>query len=194
MRAHCCRWIALIALSLGASACTRAPVAQEETSCPDVQTAGPIDPPLLAFLSRARAAHHLADQLEASDPAAAIARLQELTGGPEPDTGGPRRPEIREVLADTYARLADLESRRGGFGAAQAHIERGLGLAREITYFRGHLLEVRGHVYERQGEALAGTGDSAGAREARQRALAAFESAMKLQARVIECSLQSGSP
>ncbi len=115
---------------------------------PAADSAVPVDPALLAFLSRARSAHHRADLHEDERPQRAAKALEELIDGPLPE-GGTMLPEVREVLADTHARLADLESRFGKYDAARQHIHRGLELAQEISYFRGHLFEVRGLVAER---------------------------------------------
>ncbi len=159
--------------------------------CPEETLGLPIDPPLLAFLSRARSAHHLADgQLEAEDSQQATQVLEALLSGPLP-AGSEARAEVREVLSDTHARLADLLSRAGDFDGALRHVERGLALVPETTYYRGQLLEQRGHVEERRAAALADAGDTAGAAAARQRALQAFAQAMDLQAKVIECSLRA---
>jgi hypothetical protein len=98
-------------------------------------------------------------------------------------------PEAREVLADTRARLADLESRRGRFDDAAKHVDRGLEQAREVTYFRGHLFEVRGLVEERRAKQLRDKGDTAGADAAKKRALDAFEQSMDIQAEVIGSAL-----
>jgi tetratricopeptide (TPR) repeat protein len=174
--------VAVLALALAiASGCAErsAPAGCGETD------AAPVDPTLLAFLSRARSAHHLADQHEEDnqlDPA--IAALDQVITGPIP--GGSTPPaEAREVLADTRARLADLESRRGRFDDASKHVERGLEQAREVTYFRGHLFEVRGLIEERRAKALREKGDTAGADAAKKRALDAFEQSMDIQAEVI---------
>ena len=111
-------------------------------------SAVPVDPVLLAYLSRARSAHHRADLTEANDPKMATTALQQFVDGPLPP-GGTSLAEVREVLADTHARLADLWSRQGEFDRAKQSVARGLELAREISYFRGHLFEVRGLVDER---------------------------------------------
>jgi tetratricopeptide (TPR) repeat protein len=156
--------------------------------CGDADAA-PVDPTLLAFLSRARAAHHLADQHEQDEQLEpAIGALQKLVDGPLPGGAAPA-PEAREVLADTRARLADLTSRLGRFDEAAAHVERGLEQAREVTYFRGHLFEVRGLVEERRAAGLREQGDSAAADAAKQRALEAFEQSMEIQGLVIKGAL-----
>ncbi|MBN2193942.1 MAG: hypothetical protein JW751_14090 [Polyangiaceae bacterium] len=113
-----------------------------------------VDPALLAFLSRARSAHHRADLLENDGSIqGALAELSAIIDGPMP--GGPRGlPEVREVLADTLARRADLASRLGRHDSAVNDVQRGLGLAPETTYFRGHLFEVLGLVEERRSWAL----------------------------------------
>jgi hypothetical protein len=149
-----------------------------------------VDPALLAFLSKARSAHHVADQQEASgDRAAALRALQSLTAGPVP-TGG--APEVEEVLADTRARSAELLSQVGRFDQADEELEQGLVHAKSPTYFRGHLFEVRGLVEERREKALRGNGRGQEADKARERSLNAYEEAMKIQAQVI--GIGSGTP
>jgi len=162
--------------------------------CPPVPSAQPVDSVLLAFLSRARAAHHAADRAEhAGDPARAARLLADLIQGPVP--GGSAPPvEAREVLADTRARLADLSSRGADFDAADAHLRAGLELVPDTGYFRGHLFEVRGVIEERRAKALAAQGDTQGAAAANQRALEALEQAMSIQADVIRGATDAGTP
>jgi hypothetical protein len=146
-----------------------------------------VDPALLAFLSQARSAHHVADLKEAAgDQPAAIRALAELT-----DTAKPpgTAPEVDEVLADTRARLADLLSQAGQFDRAEAEVVAGLEHARARTYFRGHLFEVRGLLEERREKALRVKGHGQEADRARERSLGAYEEAMKIQAQVIEKSI-----
>jgi tetratricopeptide (TPR) repeat protein len=158
--------------------------ASEPEHCPEVQTGTPVDPALLAFLSRARSAHHRADVPEQrGDLKGAIRELEKLVAGPTLP-GNPA--ESREVLADTRARLADLRSRDGDYERAEADVAEGLRLVPETSYFRGHLFEVRGLSEERRSKALASAGDSAAADAAKTRALAAFQQAMETQAAVIE--------
>lgn len=153
-----------------------------------------VDPVLLAFLSQARSAHHLADQREASgDTEAALRTLQALTDGPKPAGDAP---EVGEVLADTRARMAELLSRAGRFDQAAREVEAGLANARAPSYFRGHLFEVRGLVEERREKALRSSGRVQEADQARERSLSAYEEAMKIQATVIQeaAPSPSGSP
>jgi tetratricopeptide (TPR) repeat protein len=171
---------ALLTLAPG---CKRA---SERERCPEPTSETPVDPALLAFLSRARAAHHRADDPEQrGDLKGAIRELEALVAGP---TLRGNAPEAREVLADTHARLADLRSRDGDFDRASSDIERGLALVPELSYFRGHLLEVRGLSEERRSKVLTSNGDTAGDERAKSRALAAFQEAMEIQAAVIERS------
>lgn len=159
----------------------------ELSECPP-DAAAPVDTELLAFLGRARSAHHAADQLEErSDMATAITKLKEVTTGPMPKA---EHAEVREVLADTLARMADLESQRGNFDVALDHVGKGLGLAPAPSYFQGHLVEVRGLVEERRAERLKADGRETLATQATERALASFEQAMKIQAQVIDQSLR----
>ena len=151
-----------------------------------------VDPVLLAFLSKARSAHHLADQLEAKgDVASALRALQGLTGGAAPPG---KAPEVDEVLADTRARAADLMSRAGRFDQADAEVSAGLEHAKAPSYFRGHLFEVRGLVEERREKALRGSGRGQEADQARDRSLDAYEEAMKIQAEVIGSAAPTPTP
>lgn len=151
-----------------------------------------VDPALLAFLSKARAAHHQADLAEdAKDTRRAVAVLEQLVFGPRPSFGK-LPPEVSEVIADTRARLADLRSRDGDIKGALRDIDEGLGLAAAPTHFRGHLFEVKGIVLERRIEALKESGDGVGAERARVEAIDAFNEAIEIQNKVIESALPDG--
>jgi hypothetical protein len=151
-----------------------------------------VDPALLAFLSKARAAHHQADLAEGvKDTQRAVAVLEQLIVGPRP-SGSKLPPEVSEVIADTRARLADLRSRDGDIKGALRDIDEGLGLAATPTHFRGHLFEVKGIVLERRIEALKESGDGAGAERARVEAIDAFNEAIEIQNKVIESALPDG--
>ena len=188
---HAARTLGVLLLAIGLLvACSRgeqtAPVA---SACPELPAAPVVDPALLAFLSRARSAHHMADRHEeAEELPAAVAALDKLLAGPKPGAAAPP-PEVREVLADTHARLADLESQLGEFEAADRHVALGLKGALEPSYFQGHLYEVRGLLEERRAKALRDRGDPGGADKASRAAITAFEQAMQIQARVIEGTL-----
>ena len=162
--------------------------------CPCEPGSAPVvDPKLMAFLSKARAAHHEADLAEqAGDTKRAIAVLQQLVGGPRPP--GPAAPEVIEVIADTFARLADLESAAGDFDAARKDVDRGLELATTPTHFRGHLFEIEGVIEERRAKALAAKGDAPGAEQAKQAAIKAFQQAIEIQDEVIAKALGDGGP
>jgi hypothetical protein len=148
-----------------------------------------VDPTLLAFLSKARAAHHEADLAEdGGDVRGAIAALDGLVKGVRPGGAHPR-PEVAEVIADTRARLADLRSASGDFAAASADIEDGLRLAPTPTHLRGHLLEVRGVVEERRSKSLKEKGDATAAERARQDAMRAFQEAIEVNDEVISHAL-----
>jgi hypothetical protein len=154
-------------------------------SCPCEESGALVDPGLVAYLSRARAAHHVADAHETEgNLSAAALELDRLVAAPRPGRAEVYA-EVEEVLADTHARLADLRSRLGDFDRASHHVELGLASARGATYFRGHLFEVLGLVNERQSAVLKAKGDAVAAEAARRRALDAFEQAMKIQDAVI---------
>jgi tetratricopeptide (TPR) repeat protein len=149
-----------------------------------------VEPTLIAFLSKARSAHHNADLAEeAGDREAAIRALLRVVEGPRPGGEAPL-PEVAEVMADTFARLADQRSALGAFDKALADVDAGLKLATAVTHFRGHLFEVRGLVEERRSKALKEKGDEAGAAKARDAALAAFEEAIEIQDQVISQALK----
>jgi len=175
----------LLALLLGVASCARREPAPQR--CAELDAGSPVDPLLLSFLSRARSAHHLADAHEAEgDLSAAITPLEGLVVGPLPRAGNDElAPEVREVLADTRARLADLRSRQGSFEAALADAHLGLELARDPNYFRGHLLETEGLVEERHAKSLEAR-DPAAAAALRKRAIGLLEQAMSVQSGVIE--------
>jgi tetratricopeptide (TPR) repeat protein len=144
-----------------------------------------VDLDLMAFLSEARALHHQANvKEEAGDIAGAIAAMQQLVRAsrPHPDE---RLPEIDEVLADAYARLAELQVRAHDVDSATASIREGMTYAPDPTYFRGHLLEVAGIAEETRASLLADAGKAQEAAQARARALASLQQAVDVQEQVI---------
>jgi tetratricopeptide (TPR) repeat protein len=148
-----------------------------------------LDEVVLAYLSNARSLHHEADLAEdAGDNKGAIAALDRLLAKPEPR----QAPEIDEVIADTHARLADLRSKSGDFQLATKHVDQGLARAQRVSYFCGHLLEVRGLVEERLSKDLALKGDAPGAAAAKDRAMKAYEDAIVIQDEVIKKGTTDG--
>jgi len=163
---------------------------RDVVECGDRQsTTMPIDPTLLAFLSRARVAHHMADLKEDADPAGAVAALSAVVDGPVPRHDGIAPAEAREVYADTQARLAELESRLLRFETALRRIDSALLWVPETSYFRGHLFEARGIVEQRRAEDLSKANRTTESAAAKQLAIAAFETAMQIQADVIRQTL-----
>ncbi len=163
----------LLCCALGLLACGRPQLAASER-CAGQDAGTPVDPLLLAFLSRARAAHHVADNLETKgDLNGALAPLTSLVAGPFPPGNGKElAPEVNEVLADTLARLADFHSRLGAFDQALAEVRAGLENAGGPNYFQGHLLETQGLVEERRAKSLEASDPkaAAAARATRHRA------------------------
>jgi len=193
-------WVltALVTVQLGVMACVEpdgpplATTAAPAVSCDCGAGAPVVDRALLAFLSKAKAVHHHADIAEADDATdQAIAVLQTLVNGPIPGGKQPP-PEVREVLADTLARLAELRSAAGDFAAAKRDVERGLGLAVERTHYRGRLMEVLGVVEQRLHRKLQEDGNEAGAQQAKSRAIEAFQKAVAIQDEVIRDALGDG--
>ncbi|RLB60013.1 MAG: hypothetical protein DRI90_14715, partial [Deltaproteobacteria bacterium] len=161
-------------------------------SCECAAAAPVVDPALLAFLSKAKAIHHQADMAEEDQaPEQAIEVLLRLVDGPVPGGQEPP-PEVREVLADTLARLAELRSARGGFEAAKQDVQRGLALAVKRSHYRGRLMEVLGVVEQRLHRKLLDDGDEGAAKEAKNRAIEAFGQAVAIQDDVIRDALGDG--
>jgi tetratricopeptide (TPR) repeat protein len=180
-------WIYLAALLLVLGGLVFVGCAKDDSAaCGDTDGAAPVDTKLLAFLSKAKSAHHIADQFEADGELdRAVETLRKLFDGSADESSA----EVREVLADTRARVAELESQLGRFDQAANDVDRGLELAKDPTYFRGHLFEVRGLVEERRSKALKEKGDTAGAEASKKKALEAFEQAMSIQDQVIKKAL-----
>ena len=144
-----------------------------------------VDSELLAFLSLARAHHHEANLLEQSgDVQGAIGALKRIIDAPKPHAGQ-KLPEVEEVLADTYARMAELELGAKDTASAQRDVQAGLTHVSEPTYFRGHLLEVYGIVEEARTAELADAGNAAEAERARTHGLALLREAVDVQEAVI---------
>lgn len=150
-----------------------------------------VDKELLAYLSEARALHHQANlQESANDLPAAARTMDRLVAAQQPHAG----PEVDEVLADAYARLAELQLRQDAIEPAARAIASGLAHAPEPTYFRGHLVEVEGLVEEARATRLADAGKLEEAVAARTRAIALLEEVVKIQDQVIKSSLNDGGP
>lgn len=180
--------IALVALT----GCAQETAAPPVETCPPVEGAPVVDTALLAFLSKAKSAHELADILIDDEKATeALAALDQLVEGPLPG-GDTTPPEVNEVLADTLARTAELRSELGAYDEARRDLVRGLERARERTLFRGRLMEVRGVVEQRRHDELLAAGDETGANEAKARAIEAFQEAVAIQDDVIRRALDDG--
>lgn len=193
-RARALGVVLLCAVAVAAGCADQGAPTREDRSAPTAGASAkrrPVDAGLVAFLSKARAAHHSGDLAEsAGQLELAIRHVEVVVAEPLPAPG----PEVDEVLADAYARLADLKSRTGKFDDASRDVDRGLERARQTTHFRGHLFEVRGLVEERRMKALEAAGDGAGAERARKAALAAFEEAIRIQDEVIKELLPDPAP
>jgi hypothetical protein len=163
---------------------------QEATTVADTTgSAAPIDTETMAFLSAARSLHHVADlKEEAHDLPGAIEAMTRLVRLPIPHPGM-RVVEVEEVLADAYARMAELKLRNGDVDGAARDVESGLEHVQEPTYFRGHLLEVEGIVEKTRAAQLADAGQTAQAEQARERANQLFYESVRVQEQVIEKTL-----
>jgi hypothetical protein len=146
----------------------------------------------MAFLSEARALHHTANvHDESGNSAGAIAAMERLVAAKPPASARPS-PEVEEVLADAYARLAELRLRSRDLDAAAKAVASGLTHAEETSYFKGHLIEVEGLIEEARTAEFADAGKPAEAARARDRALRLLEEVVKIQEQVIQRSLVEG--
>jgi hypothetical protein len=155
--------------------------------------AGPVvDVEVMAFLSEARALHHEANIKEDdSDLAGALAAMDRLVHATRPHAGQ-KIPEVEEVLADAWARAAELQLKKHDLESAKKAVAEGLAHAPEPTYFRGHLLEVEGIVEEASAADLADAGNKDEAQKARARAIALLREAVSVQEQVIGKALGDG--
>jgi hypothetical protein len=182
---------ATLAGALAVTGCGRSERSAPRASEAD---AGPVfDVETMAFLSKARALHHEANlREEAGDLRGAAAQVERIVRAnrPHPDHVVP---EVEEVLADAWARLAELDVRIGELRGAAEAAKEGLTHARGPTYFRGHLLEVQGIAEESRAAALADGGDARGAEKARAAAMHLLEEAVAVQDQVIAEALDAGA-
>ncbi|HEY1958945.1 MAG TPA: hypothetical protein VGH28_25205 [Polyangiaceae bacterium] len=177
----------ITAFALVLARCDRAP----EGAAGD--DAAVVDTQLLAFLSLARSHHHEATILEQSgDKRGAIDALRKITTAPKPHDGE-KLPEVEEVVADAYARIADLEVETNDTSNARKDVETGLRHAPDPTYFRGHLLEVYGVVEQTRASQLADAGQDAAAAEANAHAVTLLRQAVDVQEGVIGRALDGGA-
>lgn len=168
-------------IALGLAACGRT-----ETSDTQASSQQAVDNSVMAYLSMARARHHEANVQEAQgDVAGALAALTQLAHAPTPHPGT-TIPEVDEVLADTYARMAELELGRDGLDAAAHDVDDGLLHAKDPTFFRGHLLEVQGIIEEARGNRAADAGKTDEAARARKRAVELLREAIAIQEKVVQ--------
>ncbi len=187
MSHRCEGWLAvsLLGVLMTLGACDRSSPAPG--SCPPAPAASvaPIDRALLAFLSKAKAAHHQADLAQDNgDQSGAIAALHVLVEGPRP---GGERPaiEIREVMADSRARMAGFLSAKAKHDAAEGQLRRGLAELPERNLYRGRLMEMLGVVEEARYRAFKAAGEHDKATRAKVRAVRAFDAAIAIQDEVI---------
>ncbi len=183
------RFALLVALALAAGCAQPEQPTKDDTLACREKAGQAVGPGLLAYLSKARAVHLQADLAESDNhPDEAIALLDKFVHAPAPG-GKDMAPEVREVLADTLARLAELRSVRHEYDTARADIQRGLEIATERTHFRGRLYEVLGAAEKRLYQELHDKGDEPGAQAAKKRSIAALEEAVSIQEEVIQRAL-----
>ena len=96
-------------------------------NCPALDAGSPVDPLLLAFLSRARSAHHLADDFEGAGDLTAAPRRSNVSSRARchAPTAQSSLPRCAKCWPTRYARLADLHSRQGAFDRALEDVQVG---------------------------------------------------------------------
>jgi hypothetical protein len=147
-----------------------------------------IDTEVMAYLSMARALHHEANLKEDGDVPGAIAALDRLTSAARPHPTE-QVPEVEEVLADTFARVAELHVRQGDVKKANESVREGLKHAPGPSYFRGHLLEVEGITEEAHAAELRDAGQAGEAAKAKAHAIDLLHQAVLVQEKVVNDSL-----
>jgi hypothetical protein len=177
----------LLALLVG---CEQKAAGPDQTARAD---AGPaVDVEVMAFLSEARALHHEANLREDDgDLLAARAAMERLVNAKRPHPGQ-TVPEVEEVLADAWARAAEIDLKKHDLEAAKRDVVAGIAHAPDRTYFRGHLLEVEGIVEEAASADYADAGNKEEAAKARQRAIALLHEAVAIQEQVIGKAIGDG--
>jgi hypothetical protein len=179
--------LATLALAVLAG-CDRQPT---DAAAPD-PAAPVVDVQVMAFLSEARALHHEANVREDdADIPGALAAMDRLVRATRPHAGQ-RVPEVEEVLADAWARSAELQLKKHDLDSAKKAVAEGLSHAPEPTYFRGHLLEVEGIVEEAVAADYADAGNKDEAQKARAHAIALLREAVGVQEQVIGKALGDG--
>jgi hypothetical protein len=177
---------AVLVLAALAASCARQDGGRTEREA--VEGGVAIDTAVMAYLSLARAMHHEANLKEDADVPGAIAALDRLTAEKRPHPGE-RVPEIEEVLADTFARVAELHVRQGELAKASESVREGLTHAPAPSYFRGHLLEVAGITEEARARELGDAGKVEESAAAKARALDLLYQAVLVQERVVRDTL-----
>lgn len=173
-----------VLFAMGLAACGKPPLDRdhrEETALLDTQT--------MAYLSMARAIHHEANLHEDGSPEKALAAMDRLIAAERPKNAT-AIPEVEEVLADAYARSAELAIRVGDADRGGRYVKDGLAHAPAESYFRGHLLEVDGLLEEARAMSLRDAGKPEEAEAAKRRAIEKLEAAVKMQQSVIAHALR----
>ncbi len=189
-------WSTILALALAIGAgCAKkdaAPGSAPSPAAAVLDASGTVDLEVMAFLSEARALHHEANIREdEGDLPSAITVMRRLVGATRPHAGE-SVPEVLEVLADAWARIAELELKRRDLDEAAKAVKEGLAHAPDATYFRGHLLEVEGVIEEARAADFSDAGKKDDAQRARARAIALLQEAVKVQEQVIGRALGDG--
>ena len=182
-----------VSLASSVVGCAKKEAAPSSTATTAPVDAAPVvDLQVMAFLSEARALHHEANIKEdEGDLASAVTVMMRLVRATHPHADQ-TIPEVEEVLADAWARLAELNLKQRDLDAAARAVTEGLAHAPEPTYFRGHLLEVEGIILEARATDLADAGKKNEAQRARARAIELLQEAVKVQEQVIGRALGDG--
>jgi tetratricopeptide repeat protein len=146
--------------------------------------------PLLIALAQAKNFHHQAEiRLADGDTDGAIAAVSRILAIPFPAGA----PEAEETLLDARARLAKLCLGAGRLDEARRVVDEGLATATRDSFFLANLHTVSGEVHEARAKQLEAS-DPAGARAARQAALAAYDRSIEINDRLQRQLLKEARP
>lgn len=149
-----------------------------------------VDEQLLAALGLAQGYQHQADELaELGRRDEAIARVQEVLEIPFPRGA----PEGEDVRLDAWGRLAELRLDGGDEAGAEAAVDRGLGEAHRVSYFKARLFAVRGRVLQARAARLREAGEVEASRQASRDAIAAFEQSIEINREVLGLDRDAGA-
>lgn len=184
--------VAAIAFGAAGPACQTEPARQQSgraaTRLPQPEQA--LSQKLMIALGKAKDFHHKADVYLSEGQVDRAARaVRQILTIPFPKDA----PEAEDVRLDARARLAKLLIGQGHLDEAMTVIDRGLAGKPRPSFFLANLYTVRGEAYEARAKAVAAT-DPDAARDARTRALAAYNRSIQIDTALQRKLMKEDSP